>query len=127
MMSDEVNVIYVSQHGYIQELLRRHDLPEARLDKIPVSKELASFTVEASDIPADDYMVHQAQQVTGENVRLSQRSRPVLSYTSPLMSTLSTRAPYRVAEIGMKALACLRRTVMPLMPRNPRDLMQVGW
>ena len=110
MVPQEENTIYVSQYGYIQELLRHHDLPETRLDKVPVSKELSSFSVVPSDVAADDYMVHQAQQVTGEILWVSQRSRPDLSYTSALMSTLTTRAPYRVVEIGLKALGYLRRT-----------------
>ncbi|OLP77777.1 Copia protein [Symbiodinium microadriaticum] len=110
MVPQEENAIYVSQYGYIQELLRHHDLPETRLDKVPVSKELSSFSVEPTDVAADDYMVHQTQQVTGEILWVSQRSRPDLSYTSALMSTLTTRAPYRVVEIGLKALGYLRRT-----------------
>ena len=110
MVSGEQGVIYVSQHGYIQELLRHHELPSTRLDKVPLSKELASFNVEDNDIPPDDYMVHRAQQITGEVLWVSQRSRPDLSYTSALMSTLTTRAPYRVVDVGLKTLSYLRRT-----------------
>ena len=110
MVSGEQGVIYVSQHGYIQELLRHHELPSTRLDKVPLSKELASFSVEDKDIPPDDYMVHRAQQITGEVLWVSQRSRPDLSYTSALMSTLTPRAPYRVVDVGLKTLSYLRRT-----------------
>ena len=110
MTESEPRVIYISQHGYIQELLRHHELGSSRLDKVPISKELASFAVEKSDVKPDDYTVHQAQQLTGEVLWVSQRSRPDLSFTTALMSTLCTRAPYRVVEVGLKALAYLKRT-----------------
>ncbi|CAE7814357.1 unnamed protein product [Symbiodinium microadriaticum] len=113
------NLIYVSQAGYIQELLRHHELPAARQDKIPVSKELSSFAVESTDLPPDDYTVHWAQRLTGEILWLSQRSRPDLSYTTSLMSTLCTRAPHRVVEVGLKALSYLKRT--------SSYQLQVGW
>ena len=110
MVDSEPKVIYISQHGYIQELLRHHELGTSRLDKVPISKELASFTVEESDVKPDDYTVHQAQQLTGEVLWVAQRSRPDLSFTTALMSTLCTRAPYRVLEVGYKALGYLKRT-----------------
>ena len=110
MNDSEPRVIYISQHGYIQELLRQHDLGSSRLDKVPISKELASFVVEKTDEKPDDYTVHQAQRLTGEVLWVAQRSRPDLSFATALMSTLCTRAPYRVVEVGLKALACLKRT-----------------
>ena len=51
-----------------------------------------------------------AQQLAGELLWVSQRSRPDVSYASTLASSLSTRAPLRSARISQRAFLYLRDT-----------------
>ncbi|OLP87747.1 Retrovirus-related Pol polyprotein from transposon TNT 1-94 [Symbiodinium microadriaticum] len=100
--------IGIGQHGYIQELLRLHDIPAQALDKKPVSKEMVAEQVGPVDVCKDD--VHKAQQLTGEVLWLAQRSRPDLSYATSVMASLCLRNPTQVINIGMKVLGYLQRT-----------------
>ena len=54
--------------------------------------------------------MHQAQQVTGELLWLSQRSRPDLAYTANLLASLATKAPHHALSIADRALGYLQRT-----------------
>ena len=100
----------IAQEAYIRELLRMREIPTTQLDRIPLSKDSASFSVLKNDLPPSDFDVHLAQQLTGELLWVSQRSRPDLAFVTSLMSTLTTRAPSRVIAIGYKALGYLQRT-----------------
>ena len=102
------NEVGIGQQGYIQELLRLHSIPPTAMDKIPISKELASEREPLQDVSSED--VHMAQQLTGEILWLAQRSRPDLSYASSIMASLCLRQPRQVIEIGMKVLGYLQRT-----------------
>ena len=87
---------------YIKELLRARRIPATQQDRIPLSKDAASFAVLESDPPPNDFDVHLAQQLTGERLWVSQRSRPDLSFVTSLMSALTTKAPARVIAIAAK-------------------------
>ncbi|CAE7390987.1 unnamed protein product [Symbiodinium natans] len=100
----------ITQEAYIRELLRTRKVAATQLDRVPLSKDSASFSVLDNDIPPNDFDVHLAQQLTGELLWVSQRSRPELSFVTSLMSALTTKAPSRVITIGMKALGYLQRT-----------------
>ena len=100
----------IAQEAYIRELLRTREISSTQLDRIPLSKDAASFAVLENDIPPNDFDVHLAQQLTGELLWISQRSRPDLAFVTSLMSTLTTRAPSRVIAIAYKALGYLQRT-----------------
>ena len=100
----------ITQEAYIRELLRTRKVAATQLDRVPLSKDSASFSVLDNDIPPNDFDVHLAQQLTGELLWVSQRSRPELSFVTSLMSALTTMAPSRVITIGMKALGYLQRT-----------------
>ncbi|CAE7219835.1 unnamed protein product, partial [Symbiodinium sp. KB8] len=100
--------IGIGQHGYIQELLRLHNIPAQALDKIPVSKEMVAEQVSQADVCKDD--VHKAQQLTGEVLWLAQCSRPDLSYATSVMASLCLRNPIQVINIGIKVLGYLQRT-----------------
>ncbi|CAE7227151.1 unnamed protein product, partial [Symbiodinium sp. CCMP2456] len=101
------NEIGLGQQGYIQELLRLHDVSPA-VDKIPISKELVADREQLSEPTKEE--VHLAQQLTGEVLWVAQRSRPDLSYTTSIMASLCLRQPRQVIEIGMKALRYLQKT-----------------
>ncbi|CAE7210219.1 GIP [Symbiodinium sp. CCMP2592] len=99
----------ISQRGYIDELLRAHEVGESEVSKIPISKDDATYDLLPTDLSTPD-AVQQAQQVTGELLWLSQRSRPDLSFACCLLSSLTTRAPFRVIEMSKKILKYLRAT-----------------
>ena len=101
--------IQVFQQGYISELLRSHGVKETQLDKVPITKELAALP-DATE-QADPGMIREAQQVTGEALWLTQRTRPDLAFTTSIMAALSTRCPQQAVTVGSKVLGYLRRTI----------------
>ena len=100
----------LSQKSYIEELLRVHQTSERRRDLVPLSKEAASFIVTEEEAPQQDSEIKQAQQIAGELLWTSQRTRPDISFACSLVGSLATRAPRRATEIGAKILAYLQRT-----------------
>ena len=100
----------LSQQSYAEEVLRIHSVPVHVRGRIPCPRELASFEVVESDAPPTSEAVHQAQQVTGALLWLSQRSRPDLAFTCSLLASLATKAPHRALRIADRALGCLQRT-----------------
>ena len=100
----------LSQKAYIEELLRIHQLSERRRDLVPLSKEAASFIVTEDEAPQKESEIRQAQQIAGELLWISQRTRPDISFACSLVGSLATRAPRRATEIGAKVLAYLQRT-----------------
>ncbi|CAE7329845.1 TY5A [Symbiodinium sp. CCMP2592] len=109
-MGDDNETIYVSQKGYIEEILRSYGIPDGAKDKIPLGKEMASFEATADDVEPDQKAVADSQKITGELMWVSQKTRPDLSYTCSLMSALTLRAPHRCVEIGRKVLRYLNAT-----------------
>ena len=101
--------IHVFQHGYIQELLRTHGVKNISLDKVPITKELAMIPEGRCDEGPDS--IRAAQQLTGEILWVSQRTRPDLSYTTCVMASLCTRQPSQTIKIGLKTLGYLQRTI----------------
>ena len=102
--------IYVSQQGYIDELLRSHELSASDQSRIPVGKDEAVYDLLPSDTEPSDASVHRAQQVTGELLWLSQRSRPDLSFACCVLSTMMTKAPDRVVTMATKMLKYVNHT-----------------
>ena len=101
----------VSQRSYIQELLRVHSVDERRLDVVPVNRELALFEAQPEESSFTQQELRFAQQCAGEILWVSQRSRPDLGFTASLLSSLTTRAPRRVAEVAAKVHGYLQRTM----------------
>ncbi|CAE7616380.1 TY5A [Symbiodinium sp. CCMP2592] len=101
--------IRIGQQGYVQELLRLHQVPETQLDKVPVTKELVADREPQSPPTKED--IHMAQQLTGEILWVAQRSRPDLGFTTLIMASLCLRQPQQAIEIGRKVLGYLQRTL----------------
>ena len=78
---------------------------------VPVNKEIGSFEATPDEGVFSQEELKFAQQCAGEILWLSQRSRPDLGYVASLLSSLTTKAPRRVAEITMKVLGYLQRTM----------------
>ncbi|CAE7254018.1 unnamed protein product [Symbiodinium sp. CCMP2592] len=100
----------LSQRSYIEELLRLHEVPTRKRDLVPVTKELVSFVASEDEAPNDEGEVRAAQQIAGELLWVSQRTRPDVAFVCSLIGSLATRAPRRALEIGLKTLAYLQRT-----------------
>ena len=100
----------LSQRSYIEELVRLHNIPPNRQDLIPVSKDMAYFTVEEQELVYDEAELKSAQSCAGELLWISQRTRPDISYVASLVGSLSTRAPRRAVQIAEKTIAYLQRT-----------------
>ncbi|OLP75136.1 Retrovirus-related Pol polyprotein from transposon TNT 1-94 [Symbiodinium microadriaticum] len=100
----------LSQKSYIEELLRIHQTSERRRDLVPLSKEAASFIATEDEAPQKESEIKQAQQIAGELLWISQRTRPDISFACSLVGSLATRAPRRATEIGAKVWAYLQRT-----------------
>ena len=100
----------LSQRSYLEELLRLHEIPARKRDLVPVSKESVSFVATEDEPPRSETEVRAAQQIGGELLWMSQRTRPDVAYVCSLIGSLATRAPRRALEIGEKTLAYLQRT-----------------
>ena len=100
----------LNQGPYIQELVRIHELPPSRKDLIPVARDQAYFEAAEEETVFTEQEIRAAQQIAGEILWVSQRTRPDVAYTASLISSLSARAPRRAVGIGLKCLGYLQRT-----------------
>ena len=100
----------LNQEPYIKELVRIHEVKPTQLDVIPVSRDQAYFEVAEEETVFTESELKEAQQLSGEILWLSQRTRPDLAYPASLVASLSTRAPRRSAAIASKCLGFLQRT-----------------
>ena len=100
----------LNQEPYIQELLRVHSIGPNQKDLIPVSKDQASFEAEPDELIFTAQELKLAQQLAGEVLWLSQRTRPDVAYTASLVSSLCARAPRRATMVARKCLGYLQRT-----------------
>ncbi|CAE7233290.1 RE1 [Symbiodinium sp. CCMP2592] len=107
--TEDSEVITVFQKGYVQELLRLHEVKPSQLDRVPITKELSYIPEKPEQASEED--VRKAQQMTGEALWVAQRTRPDLSYTTSMMASLCTRSPSQVVMIGNKVLGYLQRTM----------------
>ncbi|CAE7020194.1 unnamed protein product, partial [Symbiodinium microadriaticum] len=108
-VDETANEIRVFQQGYISELLRAHGIKDTKLDKVPITKDLAILPESAE--PADPVVIRQAQRVTGEALWVTQRTRPDLAYTTSMMAALATKCPTQAVAISGKVFGYLRRTI----------------
>ena len=107
---DEAGVFWVSQTGFIKELLRSKAVQPRRRDLVPITRELSALE-SIGDEQDDPDVTRDAQGATGEILWLSQRTRPDLSYTASIMATLSSKCPSRALLIAEKAIGYAQRTI----------------
>ncbi|CAE7642041.1 RE2 [Symbiodinium sp. CCMP2456] len=81
----------LNQEPYIKELTRIHSIAVTQRDLVPVSKEMSSFTAESDEAVFTTSELREAQQVAGEVLWVSQRTRPDIAYVASLISSLSAR------------------------------------
>ncbi|CAE7201042.1 RE1 [Symbiodinium microadriaticum] len=116
----------VSQADYIAELLRIHNVKGTQRDLIPVSRENSSFVATEEEAVFSEAELREAQQYA-EELWLSQRSRPDLSYAASLISSLTTKAPRRASSITRKCLGFLQRTADHRLHLVSRRQELVSW
>ncbi|CAE7219055.1 GIP [Symbiodinium sp. CCMP2592] len=102
--------VYLSQRGYIEEVVRSYGFSDEDKAKIPLAKDLASFEWVEGDLEATPVAVASAQRITGEVMWMAHKTRADVAYTSSLMASITLRAPYRCLDIGYKVLKYLYGT-----------------
>ena len=117
----------LNQEPYIRELVRIHEVKPTQLDVIPVSRDQAYFEAGAEEAVFTERELKDAQQLSGEILWLSQRTRPDLAYPASLVASLSTRAPRRSAAIATKCLGFLQRTADYYLKIAATDEEIVSW
>ena len=118
----------VGQQGYLEELLRIHQVNGH--SKIPIAKDAAVVDESPSDKSSqvDPVKLKEAQQRCGELLWASQRSRPDLSYAMAVMSSTVSKDPGRAVELGKKMLNYVKDSIdakihYPKVVENPGDLV----
>ena len=117
----------LSQEPYIQELLRIPSISPTQKDLIPVSKDQCSFEVLPEEAVFSIQELRLAQQLAGEVLRLSQRTRPDVAYMASLVSSLCARAPRRAVAVTKKCLGYLQRTSDYHLRVHTGSKEIVGW
>ena len=117
----------LNQEPYIRELVRIHEVKPTQLDVIPVSRDQAYFEAGVEEAVFTEKELKDAQQLSGEILWLSQRTRPDLAYPASLVASLSTRAPRRSAAIATKCLGFLQRTANYYLKIAATDEEIVSW
>ncbi|CAE7711468.1 GIP [Symbiodinium sp. CCMP2592] len=98
------------QFGYLRELLRHHDLTNGPGARTPCPREWLIGEGEVEQAVYDEVSLRKAQQMTGELLWLSTKSRPDLMHSVSSMSSLCLRDPILVERIGKRVLAYLFAT-----------------
>ena len=103
---------FVTQSGYIKDLLERYDQgkeeKEKRIRKIPISRDLA--IMEEDSQPPDLKRVRQCQREVGELLWLVTRTRPDIMYTISRMGAHVTKSTVKVLEAAEQTRDYLRGT-----------------
>ena len=98
------------QLGYIKELLRHHGLSEGPGARAPCPREWLLGDGEVEQTAYNERSLRKAQQMTGELLWLSTKSRPDLMHSVASMSSLCLRDPILVERIGNRVLSYLHTT-----------------
>ena len=117
----------LNQEPYIRELLRLHSIGPTQRSIIPVSREQARFEGEPDEAIFTTSELRRAQQLAGEVLWLSQRTRPDVAYTASLVSSLCSRAPRRAVAIALKCLEYLQHTMSYSIRVQTHGQSIVGW
>ncbi|CAE7228630.1 RE1, partial [Symbiodinium sp. CCMP2456] len=117
----------LNQEPYIKELTRIHSIAPTQLNLVPVGKEQSSFTADSEEAVFTTAELREAQQVAGEILWVSQRTRPDIAYVASLISSLSARAPRRAVAIAKKCMAFLQRTAQQQLRIKAKATQLIAW
>ncbi|CAE7938346.1 TY5A [Symbiodinium necroappetens] len=110
----------LAQEGYIDELVRSHDLSRSCRSNVPVPKEwIREAPIE--EIGFTDETLQGAQRITGELLWVSQRTRVDIAFGVGLMSSWTMKAPAFVTKVGLRILAYLANTRSMRLSLTPDD------
>ena len=110
----------LAQEGYIDELVRSHNLSRSCRSNVPVPKEwVREAPIEEVDFT--DETLKAAQRITGELLWVSQRTRVDIAFGVGLMSSWTTKAPAFVTKVGLRILAYLANTRSMRLSLTPDD------
>ena len=99
----------LGQEGYIDELVRSHELAASCRASVPVPKEWVR-EAPADEVGYSERALRDAQRITGELLWISQRTRLDVVFCVGLMSSWASRAPQFVKKVGLRVLAYLANT-----------------
>ena len=98
---DEGGTCWISQLGYIKEILRTREISARSLDKVPICTELTIIEAEPEEDITQE-IIRDAQGPTGEILWVSQRARPDLSYATSIVPMLTLKAPNRTIRLCLR-------------------------
>ncbi|CAE7275885.1 GIP [Symbiodinium microadriaticum] len=117
--------VRVHQRGYIEELLRHHDLWKAKGHTTPCPQEWLLGETELFEKQHTPEQLRRAQALTGELLWLSGKSRPDLLHTVATMSALCLKDAELVEKIGLRALGYLKNTIDVELYYKPESTQHV--
>ena len=100
----------LKQTGYIEDLLRAHEMTEACPTKLPCPREWIADDFEAYEEQFTEADLKQGQRAVGELLWLTMRTRPDLQFVVGHMSQWVSKHPKRIERIGRRVLAYLSGT-----------------
>ncbi|CAE7605479.1 GIP [Symbiodinium sp. CCMP2592] len=100
----------LKQTGYIEDLLRAHEMTEACPTRLPCPKEWIAEDYEdvAEDFTEQDLKL--GQRMTGELLWITMRSRPDLQHVVSHLSQWVSKHPKRIVKIARRVLSYLAGT-----------------
>ncbi|OLQ09932.1 Copia protein [Symbiodinium microadriaticum] len=121
----ELGGVRVHQRGYIEELLRHHDLWKEKGHTTPCPQEWLLGETEFFEKQHTSEQLRRAQALTGELLWLSGKSRPDLLHTVATMSALCLKDAELVEKIGLRALGYLKNTIDVELYYKPESTQHV--
>ena len=114
----------LAQEGYIDELVRSHNLSPCARAVVPVPKEWVK-DAPPEEKGYEESVLRDAERITGELLWVSQRTRIDICFGVGLMSSWTVRSPSFVTKLGLRILAYLARTKglkLDLTPCQDKEL-----
>ena len=100
----------LKQTGYIEDLLRAHEMTEACPTKLPCPREWITEDYEDAVEDLTEQDLKMGQRMTGELLWLTMRSRPDLQHVVSHLSQWVSKHPRRIVKIARRVLSYLAGT-----------------
>ena len=113
----------ISQHAYITELLRAHDMHDALHAELPIPREWLE-KVELDEDGTEEFSEEElrlAQRYVGEASWVATKTRPDILFVVNQMATNVCRRPLHVARLGRRLLSYLAGTAELRLKLTPQD------
>ena len=113
----------IGQQAYIQELVRAHNMQDARYTALPVPREWLDQAEQNPSETEGDFSEEElrgGQKAVGELLWLAMKSRPDLLFVVNHMSTLLSRRPVYVTRVGKRVLSYVAGSADLRLALTPR-------